>query len=96
MSDRKFSFEVNRTSSAPPAVLFRLETDGAGWSKWAGPMIVRSSWERQGDPPPAGIGAIRKVDPKIPIIIDGNMGDRKNLTLWKNGETRKVKIKTTS
>jgi uncharacterized protein YndB with AHSA1/START domain len=61
MSDRKFSFEVNRTSSAPPAVLFRLETDGAGWSKWAGPMIARSSWERQGDPPPAGVGAIRKV-----------------------------------
>ena len=61
MSDRTFSFEVNRTSSAPPAVLFRLETDGAGWSKWAGPMIVSSSWERQGDPAPAGIGAIRKV-----------------------------------
>ena len=61
MSDRKFSFEVNRTSSAPPAVLFRLETDGARWSEWAGPMIVRSSWERQGDPAPGGIGAIRKV-----------------------------------
>ena len=61
MSDRTFSFEVNRTSTAPPATLFRLETDGAGWSKWAGPMIVQSSWERQGDPPPAGIGAIRKV-----------------------------------
>jgi uncharacterized protein YndB with AHSA1/START domain len=61
MPGRTLSFEVNRTSSAPPAVLFRLETDGAGWSKWAGPMIVRSSWERQGEPAPAGIGAIRKV-----------------------------------
>jgi uncharacterized protein YndB with AHSA1/START domain len=61
MSERKYSFEFNRTSTAPPEVLFRLETDGAGWSKWAGPMIVTSSWERQGDPAPAGIGAIRKV-----------------------------------
>jgi uncharacterized protein YndB with AHSA1/START domain len=61
MSDRTYSFEVKRTSSAPPATLFRLETDGAGWSKWAGPMIVQSSWERQGDPGPGGIGAIRKV-----------------------------------
>lgn len=61
MSDRTFSFEVNRTSTAPPATLFRLETDGAGWSKWAGPMIVQSSWERQGNPAPAGLGAIRKV-----------------------------------
>ena len=61
MPDRKYSFEVTRTSSAPPAVLFRLETDGAGWSKWAGPTIVQSSWERQGDPAPGGLGAIRKV-----------------------------------
>ncbi|WP_319448329.1 MULTISPECIES: SRPBCC family protein [unclassified Mycobacterium] len=61
MSDRRFSFEFNRTSSAPPEVLFRLETDGAGWSTWAGPAIVQSSWEREGDPAPAGIGAVRKV-----------------------------------
>ena len=61
MSGRNFSFEVNRTSSAPPATLFRLATDGAGWSTWAGPMIVHSSWERQGDPAPGGVGAIRKV-----------------------------------
>jgi uncharacterized protein YndB with AHSA1/START domain len=61
MSDRTFSFEVNRTSTAPPATLFRLETDGAGWSKWAGPTIVQSSWEREGDPAPAGLGAVRKV-----------------------------------
>jgi hypothetical protein len=32
MSERKYSFEFNRTSKAPPEVLFRLETDGAGWS----------------------------------------------------------------
>lgn len=68
MPDRRFSFEVNRTSSAPPEVLFRLETDGAGWSKWAGPMIVQSSWERQGDPAPAGLGAIRKLG-MWPVVV---------------------------
>jgi hypothetical protein len=61
MSGRTFSFEINRTSSAPPATLFRLETDGARWSEWAKPVVVQSSWEQQGDPAPGGIGAVRKV-----------------------------------
>jgi hypothetical protein len=61
MSGRTFSFEVNRTSTAPVATLFRMETDGANWSDWARPLIVHSSWERQGDPAPDGIGAVRKV-----------------------------------
>lgn len=61
MSGKTFSFEVNRTSSAPPATLFRLETDGARWSEWARPLIVHSSWEQQGDPAPGGVGAVRKV-----------------------------------
>lgn len=56
-----FTFEINRTTRAPAATLFRLETDGARWSEWAKPLIVQSSWEQQGDPLPAGIGAVRKV-----------------------------------
>ncbi len=61
MSGRTFSFEVTRTSTAPAATLFRLVTDGANWSKWAKPIVVHSSWARQGDPAPGGIGAVRKV-----------------------------------
>lgn len=61
MPDKLFSFEINRTSRAPAAELFRLETDGARWSEWAKPLIVKSSWERQGDPIPAGVGAVRRV-----------------------------------
>ena len=61
MSNQKYSFEVNRTSTAPAATLFRLVTDGANWSKWAKPIVLQSSWARQGDPAPGGIGAIRKV-----------------------------------
>ncbi|WAJ42766.1 SRPBCC family protein [Mycobacterium sp. Aquia_216] len=61
MSGRKFSFEINRTSSAPAATVFALLADGANWSTWAGPMVVQSSWARQGDPAPGGVGAIRKI-----------------------------------
>ena len=61
MSGREFSFEINRTSTASAATLFRLVTDGANWSKWAKPIVVHSSWARQGDPAPGGVGAIRKV-----------------------------------
>jgi hypothetical protein len=61
MSGRTFSFEVTRTSRAPAAMLFRMETDGGHWADWAKPLVVQSSWERQGDPAPGGIGAVRKV-----------------------------------
>ena len=61
MSGRKFSFEINRTTSAPAATLFRLVADGANWSKWAKPIVLQSSWARQGDPAPGGVGAVRKV-----------------------------------
>jgi hypothetical protein len=61
MPGKRFSFEVNRTSSAPASKLFALETDGSRWSDWAKPLIVHSSWERQGDAAPGGIGAVRKV-----------------------------------
>jgi hypothetical protein len=61
MSGRKYTFEVTKTSSAPAATLFRLEVDGGNWSNWAKPIVLTSSWARQGDPAPGGVGAIRKV-----------------------------------
>jgi uncharacterized protein YndB with AHSA1/START domain len=61
MPGRNYFFEVNRTSSAPPATVFRLVADGANWSQWAKPIVMHSSWARQGDPAPGGVGAIRKV-----------------------------------
>jgi len=61
MSGRKFSFEINRTSSAPAATLFRLVADGGNWSSWAKPIVLQSSWARQGNPAPGGVGAIRKL-----------------------------------
>jgi hypothetical protein len=61
MSGRKFSFEITRTSSAPAATLFGLVADGANWSQWAKPIVLQSSWARQGDPAPGGVGAVRQV-----------------------------------
>lgn len=61
MAGRMFSFEISRTSSAPAATLFRLETDGGRWSQWAKPVVMQSTWEQMGDPAPGGVGAVRKI-----------------------------------
>ncbi|HVV11216.1 SRPBCC family protein [Amycolatopsis sp.] len=62
-----FSFEVVRTSSAPPAKLFALEVDGAHWSDWAKPLVPQSSWQRWADPV-GGVGAIRRVG-LFPVLM---------------------------
>lgn len=67
MPANTFSFEVNRTSSAPPDKLFRLETDGARWSDWAKPLVMQSAWERWADPV-GGVGAIRRVG-LFPVLM---------------------------
>lgn len=65
---RTFSFEVTANSSADAAMLFALEADGSRWSEWAGMLAPRSSWERQGDPAPGGVGAIRRLG-MWPIVV---------------------------
>ncbi|HEY7053340.1 MAG TPA: SRPBCC family protein [Mycobacterium sp.] len=67
MPGRTYSFEVNRTSSAPAATLFRLETDAGTWSQWARPLVVQSGWAQEADPP-GGVGAIRKVG-MWPVLV---------------------------
>jgi uncharacterized protein YndB with AHSA1/START domain len=68
MSDKTFSFVVNRTSTASAATLFRLETYGPQWARWGKPLIVQATWARQGEPAPGGIGAIRKVG-MWPVLV---------------------------
>jgi hypothetical protein len=58
---RKYSYEVNRTSTAPPEVLFALEAEGPRWAEWGKPLIVQARWARRGDTEPDGVGAIREV-----------------------------------
>lgn len=68
MAGRRFSVRVAARSSAAPAVLFRLVADGGRWSEWAGTLSPRSSWERQGDPRPGGIGAVRRLG-LWPVVV---------------------------
>jgi len=55
------AFKVDATSSAAPEAVFALLADGPSWSRWAGPLIRRSTWAREGRPPPGGVGAVRKL-----------------------------------
>ena len=52
MPGRKYSYEVNRTSTAPPSALFALEADGPRWAEWGKPLIVQARWARQGTDEP--------------------------------------------
>jgi uncharacterized protein YndB with AHSA1/START domain len=56
-----YSYEVTAHSAAPPARVFALLADATSWPRWAGPVIGHGSWEREGTPPPGGVGAIRKL-----------------------------------
>ena len=58
---RKYSFEVNRTSTAPPEALFALEADGPRWAEWGKPLIMQARWARRGTEEPDGVGAVREV-----------------------------------
>ena len=56
-----YSYSVSAHSSAPPERVFALLDDALSWTRWAKPTIGHAEWERQGDPPPGGVGAIRKL-----------------------------------
>ena len=61
---RTTTYRVEGHSAATPEKVFAVLADGAGWSRWAGPMIVKSWWEREGTPAPGGVGAIRALGMK--------------------------------
>jgi uncharacterized protein YndB with AHSA1/START domain len=55
------SYAVTAISSASPERVFAALADAPSWKRWAGPMVLASWWEREGEPPPAGVGAIRRL-----------------------------------
>jgi len=61
VSSRRTSYEVHARSAASPQRVFDLLADATSWRQWAGPMMLQSWWEREGDPPPGGVGAIRRL-----------------------------------
>jgi hypothetical protein len=54
-------YELTVSSSAPRETVFEVLADATRWREWAGPMIATSEWEREGDPAPGGVGAIRRL-----------------------------------
>src|SRR3954465_1726916 len=60
----EYKFETEATSTAPPDAVFAILADAPRWKDWAGPMIRESSWDREGDPAPGGVGAVRKLGAK--------------------------------
>lgn len=60
-------------ANAPRERVWALVSDGAGWKDWAG--VVKSSLEREGSPPPDGVGAIRLLGPRP-------FGSREEVIVW--------------
>ena len=61
---KEYTFAAEARSSASPDVVFRILADAPGWKNWAGWFIRESSWEREGTPPPGGVGAIKRLGAK--------------------------------
>ena len=61
MGAERESFVVRAVSSAEPERVFGVLADGARWSEWAGWAVPASRWERKGEPPPGGVGAVRAL-----------------------------------
>ncbi|MBV9869328.1 MAG: SRPBCC family protein [Frankiaceae bacterium] len=55
------SYDVRTWSSAQPEEVFALLADANTWKTWAGPMIMKSWFSKEGDPAPGGVGAVRRL-----------------------------------
>jgi uncharacterized protein YndB with AHSA1/START domain len=58
------AYDVRTWSKAPPEQVFELVADATTWKQWAGPMIRRSWFGKEGTPPPGGVGAVRRLGAK--------------------------------
>ncbi|HUY23117.1 MAG TPA: SRPBCC family protein [Acidimicrobiales bacterium] len=55
---RRYEFEASARTSAPVDVVWPLVGEVARWKEWA--WMTRTSLLREGDPPPDGVGALRR------------------------------------
>jgi hypothetical protein len=55
------SYSADAHSRAPIAVVWDVLADTPGWKRWAGITAREASWAREGDDPPGGVGAVRRL-----------------------------------
>ena len=55
------TYEFTVQSVAAPDAIFAVLADATGWKDWAGTSVAVSEWDREGDPAPGGVGAVRKL-----------------------------------
>jgi hypothetical protein len=55
---RRYEFEASARSSAPVAVIWPLVAEATRWKEWS--WMTSTSLEREGDPAPDGVGALRR------------------------------------
>lgn len=67
------SYRVSAVAHAPAGSVWALVATTSRWPEWSG--IPRASVERQGNPPPDGVGAIRRLGL-------GPMGSREEIVAW--------------
>lgn len=56
---RRSTYTVRAHSTASPERVWQLLVDAPGWPTWS--RIPRATYEREGDPAPHGVGAIRRM-----------------------------------
>jgi hypothetical protein len=63
------SYEVEVHSRAPVNVVWEVLADAPRWKEWAGITAREASWAREGDEPPGGVGAVRRLG-SPPFVSD--------------------------
>lgn len=66
-------YRVTGVARAPAATVWSLVATTSRWPEWSG--IPHASVERQGDPPPDGVGAVRRLGM-------GPLGSREEIVAW--------------
>jgi len=70
---RRYQFEASARSSAPAAVIWPLIGEAARWKEWS--WMTSTSLLREGDPPPDGVGALRR-------FALGPGGSQEEVVVW--------------
>ena len=55
---QRYRFEASARSAAPAATVWPLVGEASRWKEWA--WLTQTSLLREGDPPPDGVGALRR------------------------------------